>query len=324
VPIKDASNEGREEERLRVTGRDRLGNREGERHVAIDALGLQPGRGLQAFPGRRELDQNVLLIDAPFLVEGDERLRFGDHGLGVERKIRVDLGRHAARNDLRKFGSEVHGDAVGHFADGSLLFAPPGDRLVNKTRVGRHLCSLQDQRRICRGVGRLVGADRLHVASVRDDRGHRTQLIKLTGHGRASFGKLFYLKQGSCCPDCRASARHTQAPSRSGAGTHAFEPFLVKIASSPRSAPCRPRTTSKTCSPRLSRIFISPSRSCALGPATALRQRSSHPTTLSVLEAQRTPLDDRRFSGFRGCDSSDQRHQRPRHAAVRDDQRIPS
>jgi hypothetical protein len=144
VPIKDASNKGREEERLRVSGRDRLGDRESERHIAIDALGLQTRGCLQAFPGRRELDEDVLLVDAPLLVESDKRLRFGDHGLGVERKIRVDLGRHAARNDLRQFGAEVHRDAVGHFADGSLLFAAPGNRLVDETRVGRHLRSFQD------------------------------------------------------------------------------------------------------------------------------------------------------------------------------------
>ncbi len=176
------------------------GNEKAESHIAIDALGLQLSGGFHAFPGRSELDQDVLMADAALLVERDERLRLGDHAFGIERKIGVDFGRHAAGNDLREFRAEVHRDAVRHLADGSLLFAPPGNRLVDKTRIGRHLRRLQDQRRICRGVGRLVGADRLHVAGVGDDRSHGAQLFELTGHERASFGEFLLLKHVPVVP----------------------------------------------------------------------------------------------------------------------------
>src|ERR1700722_2800615 len=60
----------------------------------------------------------------------------------------------------------------------------------------------------------------------------------------------------------------------------------------------------------------------AWGPAAALRPLLCDPTTSPVLEAQSPPLYNRRFSRFRRNDAGDQRHQRPRHAAMRDDEGV--
>ena len=60
VPIEDAADERRDEERAGVGVGDRLGEREQQRHVAVDPLALQRRGGLRAFPGRGDLDQNAL------------------------------------------------------------------------------------------------------------------------------------------------------------------------------------------------------------------------------------------------------------------------
>src|SRR5580692_129264 len=57
----------------------------------------------------------------------------------------------------------------------------------------------------------------------------------------------------------------------------------------------------------------------AWGPAAALRPLLCDPTASPILEAESPPLYNRRFSRFRRSDAGDQRHQRPRHAAMRDD-----
>ena len=54
----------------------------------------------------------------------------------------------------------------------------------------------------------------------------------------------------------------------------------------------------------------------------ALIARLRDPAAFAILEAESPPLGDRRVGRLRRRDACDQRHQRPRHAAVRDDERV--
>ena len=176
MPVENAPDEGRNEEGARIGGGDRLGEREHERHVAVDSLALELVGGFHAFPGRGELDENAVVADPSLLVGGDEGLGLGDHRLGVEREIGVHFGRHPAGDDGGQFRAEVDRDPVGHLGERGLMLAPPLDGLIDQPRVVRHLRGLEDQRRVGGRVGRLESADRIHVAGVGDDRGHGAQL----------------------------------------------------------------------------------------------------------------------------------------------------
>ena len=183
MPVEDAADEGRDQERLGVRRRDRLDDREDQRHVAVDPLGLQPPDGFHSFPGRCDLDEDPLAVDSALLIEPDQLVRLGDRALGVERQVRVDLGRHAARDDLGHLGPEIDGDSVGHVGDSRPLTASPMDRFLHQPRVSGHLRRLENERRIGGRVGRSESADGLHVAGVGDDSAHGAQLFELVRHG---------------------------------------------------------------------------------------------------------------------------------------------
>ena len=65
VPVEDAADEGRDERHLRLGAGDRLVQAEEQREVAVDALLLEDLGGADAFPGRRELDQDALALRCP-------------------------------------------------------------------------------------------------------------------------------------------------------------------------------------------------------------------------------------------------------------------
>lgn len=70
VPVKNAANEGRDEESAGLSSSNGLDLREHERQVAVDSvLGLEDLGGLDTFPCRCYLDENALLGDADLLVE---------------------------------------------------------------------------------------------------------------------------------------------------------------------------------------------------------------------------------------------------------------
>lgn len=70
VPVEDAADEGGDEESTGLGGGNSLHEGEHEGQVAVDAvLALQDVGGLDTLPGRGELDQHALLLDADFLVE---------------------------------------------------------------------------------------------------------------------------------------------------------------------------------------------------------------------------------------------------------------
>ena len=75
VPVQNAADEGGDEEGAGFGGGDGLDEREHEGQVAVDAvLALQLVGGLDAFPGRRELDQDAGFVDAFLFVELDGML----------------------------------------------------------------------------------------------------------------------------------------------------------------------------------------------------------------------------------------------------------
>jgi hypothetical protein len=70
VPVKNAANEGRDEESAGLGSSDGLDEREHEGEVGVDAvLGLEDLGGLDTFPGGRNLDENALLADTLLLVK---------------------------------------------------------------------------------------------------------------------------------------------------------------------------------------------------------------------------------------------------------------
>lgn len=69
-PVEDAANEGRDEVGTGLGGGNGLDEREHEGQVAVDAvLALELVGGLDALPGRGELDQDTGLVNAGLLVE---------------------------------------------------------------------------------------------------------------------------------------------------------------------------------------------------------------------------------------------------------------
>lgn len=69
-PVKDAADEGGDEESTGLGGGDGLGQGEHEGQVAVDAVvTLEDLGGLDALPGRGDLDQDTLLGDTLLLVK---------------------------------------------------------------------------------------------------------------------------------------------------------------------------------------------------------------------------------------------------------------
>lgn len=65
VPVEDTADEGRDEESTGFSSGNRLGQREHESEVAVDAvLALKLVGGLDTLPCRRELDQYTRLVNA--------------------------------------------------------------------------------------------------------------------------------------------------------------------------------------------------------------------------------------------------------------------
>lgn len=70
VPVENSADEGRDQVSTSLGGSDGLNQREHEGQVAVDTvLGLQDVGCLDTFPGRGDLDQDSVLLDADGLVE---------------------------------------------------------------------------------------------------------------------------------------------------------------------------------------------------------------------------------------------------------------
>ena len=184
---------------------DRLGEAEEQRHVAVDALVLEPLGRANALPGRGDLDQDPLAIDAVGLVEADQPARLVDRRLSVEGEPGVDLGRDAAGDDLEDLLAEGDEQAIDAGLDLCVVVVAFGlgraDDLLEQPAVSRHLRRLQQERGVRRGVAGLVLGDRLEVAAIGDDHSHLAQLFQEVHLGP------FHMNSDPRCAEERAAGR---------------------------------------------------------------------------------------------------------------------
>ena len=182
VPVVDPADEGGDQGDAGLGAGDRLGEAEEQRQVAVDALFLEPLGGPDSLPGRGDLDQDPLAVDAVGLVEADQPARLLDRRLGVEREPGVDLGRDAAGDDLEDLLAEGDEQAIDAGLDLRVVIVALGlgraDDLLEQPAVSRHLRRLQQERRVRRGIAGLVLGDRLEVTAVGNDHGHLAQLVQ--------------------------------------------------------------------------------------------------------------------------------------------------
>jgi hypothetical protein len=96
-PVKNAADEGGDEESTGLSSSDGLDEREHEGEVGVDAvLGLEDLGGLDTFPGGSDLDENAVLLDALLLVQ----LRIVSRGFyGLSRCERTSMMRSAFFTD---------------------------------------------------------------------------------------------------------------------------------------------------------------------------------------------------------------------------------
>src|SRR3989442_934088 len=165
VPVVDAADEGRDQRHAGVGAGRRLREGEEQRHVAMDALALEPLRGADPLPGAGELDKHPLAPYSGFLVERGQPPRLFDGLLGVEGQPRVDLGRDAAGDVLQDLAAELHEQAV-HRQGG--IAARLGHRALEQGPVARVRGRGEQERGIGGGVLRLPARHRVYVAGVGD------------------------------------------------------------------------------------------------------------------------------------------------------------
>jgi len=170
---------------LRLGARDGLVVAEGEREVAVDAFLFGALRRLDAFPRRRDLDEDAIALRARRLVHRDELVCLVDRLLRVVGESRVDLGRDPARNDLEDAKTELDGESIDRLFDDrgrvrrrARFFACPEERVVDDLRVDRHRSRRRDERGIRRRISRPELFDRVDVPGVGDDDRHALQLIE--------------------------------------------------------------------------------------------------------------------------------------------------
>ena len=123
------------------------------------------------------LIQDALAVDAGRLVGRDDALATGHAGGGVEAQPRVDLGRDAARHDLQDFAAETDQDLVDHRVHRRTFLRL--DHLLEQIGVIVLLHRFEDQRRVGRGVGRLVLIELFEIAAVGDHGGELFELVEL-------------------------------------------------------------------------------------------------------------------------------------------------
>ena len=78
----------------------------------MDAVAFEHFGGADSFPGRGNLDQHALALDAGRFVQRDQFAALGDVRFGVERQAGVDLGGDAARDDVQDFDAKSDQHAV--------------------------------------------------------------------------------------------------------------------------------------------------------------------------------------------------------------------
>ena len=187
VPVKNATNEGRDQRHAGLGAGHRLMQPEKQRQVAMDTFFFQHRRGLNTFPGRGDLDQDAFPRNTGGFVLGDQFAPLGDGRLGIERQARIDFGGHPPGNDLEDFEPEGHRQPVegqrNHLCRrraGAAIAPRLGQRVVDDGLVLRHLRRRGNQRRIGRGIARRKGFDRPDIAGIGHHHGHLLELFQQT------------------------------------------------------------------------------------------------------------------------------------------------
>lgn len=108
VGVTYTADERRDEGDLRLGTSNSLAETEEKGEVAVDVvLRLEFPRRLDTLPGRRDLDQDALTLDANRLVEGDEVLGLRLGCCLVEGQLGVNLGGDTAGNDRKDLLAEL-------------------------------------------------------------------------------------------------------------------------------------------------------------------------------------------------------------------------
>jgi hypothetical protein len=185
VPVKDAADEGRDQEGTGLSSSDSLDQGEHQGQVAVDAvLGLEDVSGLDTLVGGGDLDEDALLLDADLLVELVEETKLihaqkiatraistylddlkglVDGGLGVKGQPGVDFSGDLAGNDLENLLAELDEETVegglNLNVDGATLLLAVGHGSVDKSGILWLLGRSQDQGGVGGGILGLVLAD---------------------------------------------------------------------------------------------------------------------------------------------------------------------
>jgi hypothetical protein len=194
VPVEDTADEGRDEVGTGLGGGDGLGKGEHEGQVAVDAvLGGKLVGGLDTLPGRGELDENTLLVNAGLLVElifllvlvyiflaraityVDDAESLLDGDLLVEGEAGVNLSGDLAGNDLENLATELDKKVVESDVNLGVdilalaVLHAVRDSIVNELGVLGLLGGGEDEGRVGGGILRLVLANGGEVTRVADD-----------------------------------------------------------------------------------------------------------------------------------------------------------
>jgi len=113
-----------------------------------------------------------------FFVFGNDLAGFGNRSLSVEREIRIDFRRHAARHDLGQFETEPQGKPVGDLACQMIAAPAPKNGLVQEVLIIVHPRGFEDQRWIGCRIDSPEAADGIHVARIGNNGCHGFQLIE--------------------------------------------------------------------------------------------------------------------------------------------------
>ncbi|AEK61271.1 conserved hypothetical protein [Collimonas fungivorans Ter331] len=188
VPVIDAADKRRNQLHFGFGAGNRLRQGKQQGQVAMDASLLQHFGGPYAFPGRGDLDQHALAVDAGSFIQLDQGVSFVDAALGIEGQARIGFGGNPARDDFQDFLAEGDQQVVDDVGSRQLrVFL---DCLAQQRLVFRLLHRFQDQRRIGGGVARRKCLDRLEIAGIGNDGGVLLELFELVHGSVEGQGRL--------------------------------------------------------------------------------------------------------------------------------------
>ena len=158
-----------------------LAKREQQRQIGVNATLFQLFGGLNSFPGRGDLDQHTVNMNAFGLIKLNETLAPRQGGISVKTQARVHFGRHPSWHRLKNFATKTHQQSVDYFVK-----RPPTklvDGCLEQRRIAGLLHCLKDERRVGGCILRLELSQLQKVPRVRNHSGELSQGVELV-HGR--------------------------------------------------------------------------------------------------------------------------------------------